>query len=195
MDVQKLKKDKREVTRVLGVDGSSTSMAFCLMTLEDGEWSPKIWGKMDVTGKDVFERCGDVNSKLYGLMKLLRPDHVAVESVIYVNNRSVVIQLAKIVGAMLGVVVATGQSASEVPPVTWMNYIGNPTRDSDEVKQELKKEFPGKTKSWYKNELRKRRKQRTMRWVRDTYGLDVDDDDVSDAFGICYYAVNNLEER
>lgn len=188
MNVKNLNKKTHDVERVLGVDGSSKALAFCLMVRDGEEWVPEQWGKMDIVGNDVFERCGDVNSKLYGLMKLLDPDHVTVESVIYVNNRAVVIQLAKIVGAMLGVVVATGRSADEVPPVTWMNYIGNQTRDSAETKKALAKEFPKKTKSWYKNELRKRRKQRTLDWVENTYGIVVTDDDVGDAIGIAYYA-------
>lgn len=181
-------KTQDRVERVLGVDGSSKSLAFCLYVRDGDDWTPERWGKMDIDGRDVFERCGDVNRKLYGLMKSLDPDHVAIESVIYMNNRAVVIQLAKIVGAAIGVIVATGRPCSEVPPVTWMNYIGNRTRDGADVKKALAKEFPKKSKNWYRNELRKRRKQRTMDWVSTTFGIDIDDDDVGDAFGIGYYA-------
>jgi len=188
MNVGELTTSRGSADRVLGIDGSTRSLAFCLMERQDDEWVPIQWGKMVIDGNDVFERCGDVNSKLYGIMKMLNPDHVTVESVIYVNNRAVVIQLAKIIGAAIGVAVATGRSCNEVAPVTWMNYIGNPTRDTKETKQALRKEFPSKPKTFYKNELRRRRKQRTLQWVEDTYGIKLDDDDVGDAFGIVHYA-------
>ena len=188
MNVEDLTETRKGPERVLGVDGSSKALAFCLFVRDGDDWTPEQWGKMTIDGDDVFERCGDINRKLHGLMKHLDPDHVTVESVIYVNNRSVVIQLAKIIGAMIGVVVATGRTVQEVPPVTWMNYIGNATRDSAETKRALAKEFPKKSKNWYKGELRRRRKQRTLDWVLDTYGIDIDDDDVGDAFGIGYYA-------
>jgi Holliday junction resolvasome RuvABC endonuclease subunit len=191
MNVSKLAKQPA-IKRVLGVDGSTHSLAFCLMELDDKGWRVVEWGKLDIDGTNVYERCGDVNRKLYGLMKLLHPDHVTFESVIFVNNRAVVIQLAKIIGAAIGVVQATGRTVAEVPPVTWMNYIGNPTRDSKETKLELRKEIPGKSASWYKQELRKRRKQRTLDWVEQTYGIDIDDDDVGDAFGVAYYTTQEL---
>jgi Holliday junction resolvasome RuvABC endonuclease subunit len=187
MNLDKLR-NTNKAQRVLGVDGSTKSLAFCLLVRDGNAWVPEQWGKMDIIGRNVFERCGDVNSKLYGLMKLLNPDHVTVESVIFVNNRAVVIQLAKIVGAALGVIVATGRTANEVAPSTWMNYIGNNTRDTADTKKELRKEIPGKSASWYKGELRRRRKQRTLDWVLDTYDIDIDDDDVGDAFGIAHYA-------
>jgi Holliday junction resolvasome RuvABC endonuclease subunit len=187
MNVKKLQPTPA-ASRVLGIDGSSKSLAFCMMVRMDDVWVPEQWGKLEIVGRDVFERCGDLNSKLYGIMKMLHPDHVTVESVIYVNNRAVVIQLAKIIGAALGVIVATGRTANEVAPTTWMNYIGNNTRDTKETKQALRKAEPGQSTSWYKNELRKQRKQRTLDWVHETYGIDIDDDDVGDAFGIAFYA-------
>lgn len=180
------------VTRVLGVDSSTKAMAFCLMEKVDDEWLPQRWGKMHIDGDDVYERCGNINRYLYGIMKALDPEHVSFESVVYVNNRKVVIQLAKVVGAMIGVAHATGRGCSEVPPVTWMNYIDNPTRDTAEIKKEIREDHPGKSKNWYKNESRRRRKQRTIQWVDDTYGVELDDDDIADAFGVAHYATQEL---
>jgi Holliday junction resolvasome RuvABC endonuclease subunit len=178
-----------EPTRVLGIDASTQALAFCLMNKDQGEWYPERWGKMDIVGNDVYERCGDINKKLYGLMGVLDPDHVELESVVFVNNRAVVIQLAKVVGAAIGVAHATGRTVSEVTPIAWMNYIGNPTRDSADVKKAVRADNPGKTKSWYKQELRRMRKQRTLDWVEQTYGIKLDDDDVGDSFGVAYYAI------
>jgi Holliday junction resolvasome RuvABC endonuclease subunit len=178
--------------RVLGVDGSSTSLAFCLMVKTDGKWTPERWGKIDIVGDNVWQRCGDVNRKLYGVMKLLDPDHVTCESPVFVNSKSVTIQLSKILGAMIGVVVATGRKCDEVTPIAWMAYIGNPTRDSKAFKDKMLADNPGKPKGWYKTESRRLRKARTSEWVEREYGIKLDDDDVSDAFGIVHYSVHNL---
>jgi Holliday junction resolvasome RuvABC endonuclease subunit len=192
MNVNKIRTNKPQPKTVLGIDASTTALAFCLYRRKRTKWYPVQWGKMHIDGNDVYERCGDINRKLYGLLKHLEPDHVSFESVVFVNNRAVVIQLAKVVGAAIGVAQATGSECSEVPPITWMNYIGNPTRDSKEFKTKIRKRHPGKSASWYKSELRRLRKQRTRDWVKSTYKIDIDDDDVTDAFGVGYYATQEL---
>ena len=62
-------------------------------------------------------------------------------------------------------------------------------------RSELKKEFPGKTESWYKGKMRDIRKQRTMDYFNLNFDLSLDDNDCGDATGIAFYAYKNLTER
>lgn len=182
----------REVKKVLGVDASTNSLAFCLMERKGTSWTPVYWGKMDIAGTDIAERCGDINKKLYGVLKQMSPDAVVIEGPVFVNNYNVLIKLSKIIGAATGVAVAVGCDTYEIDPVSWMNHIGNPTRDTKEFKRALMEKHPGQSRAWYKNESRRLRKQRTMDWVEQTFGISIDDDDVGDAFGLAHYGIEEF---
>ncbi|NCV08370.1 MAG: hypothetical protein EBW51_07215, partial [Actinobacteria bacterium] len=62
-------------------------------------------------------------------------------------------------------------------------------------KDKLKLENPGYADSWYKNKMRQIRKQRTVDYFNKKYGLELDDFDVADAFGIAHYSNTVLTER
>jgi len=175
----------------MGVDTSTTSLAYCIMEL-NGDWQPIEWGKLELVGDGIAAKCGEVNRQLYKFLKTHDPQAVFIEAPVFVNSKVVTIKLSKIVGAATGVVEATGRKSYEVTPMTWMNYINNPTRDSKEFKRQLRADNPGKSKSWYRAESRRLRKERTRQWVIDAYDLTIDDDDVTDAFGLCHYGVERL---
>ena len=78
----------------------------------------------------------------------------------------------------------------EVHPITWQSYIGNKNFTKIE-KNNIKNEFPGKTDSWYKNKIREIRKQKTIDFAK-SLSVNVDSDNVADACGIAWYALNNM---
>lgn len=186
--IKDLIEQKPQAKTIMGIDASSKAVAYSIF--ESGKLVN--YGKIYISGDDVYERCGDVNKKMYALLKLYEPDFVAIEAAVYVNNRQVVIDLAKVYGAMIGVIKAMGIECDEVYPTTWMSHIGNPARDSKETKQAVRKEFPGESKSWYKRKLRERRKQRTLDWVEEEFGAKVTDDDVGDSIAIGFYTLEEL---
>jgi len=175
-----------DVSRVLGLDVSTKSIAFAV--IEDGKL--KRYGKLYIEGDGIWQRAADANRKTYTLLKMIKPTHASIEGAVYVNNRSVVIKLSYIYGAIAGVVGATGHSMTEVTPIAWMSFIGSPKNTKDR-KESLKREFPGKSKSWLSGESRRRRKQFTIDWVKQQFSVDVDDDDVADAIGVAWYSWSN----
>lgn len=183
---------RKQAKRVLGVDTSTHSLAFCLMEKRRNQWQPLHWGKMDIHGTAMDERLGDIVKKLGSVLEELQPDAVVIEGPVYINSKDVTIKISKIIGAATGIASAYGADCYEVAPTSWMNYIGNPTRDSAEFKKRLRDKNPGKAKTWYKAEARRMRKQRTMDWVKLTFGISLDDDDVGDSFGVCYYGIKEL---
>jgi hypothetical protein len=58
-------------------------------------------------------------------------------------------------------------------------------------KQAVKDEFPGKSENWYKGKIREIRKARTINFVK-TMGINTENDNVADAAGIAWYAINEV---
>jgi Holliday junction resolvasome RuvABC endonuclease subunit len=183
--VDAIKRDKP--SRVLGLDTNTKSIGFCLF--EDGV--PVKWGKVMIDGADIYEKVYDARVKAKVLVDLGPVDYVAIESAIMGRSADVAIKMAMIVGACLSAVLSKETKVKHVAPMSWQAFIGNRVLTKDD-KQKIKDENPDKSESWYQNANRRLRKARTMKWVKDTFDIEIADDDVSDAFGIGYWGVKNL---
>jgi hypothetical protein len=146
---------------------------------------PTRWGEIQLHGQDAFERIHDAKVKMHGLG--LKADVVAIESAIYVNNMKATISLAYVYGAILGELMDDNSRVYPIEPLKWQNHIGNKLWTKAE-RAVLIKDNPGHPKTWYTNEVRNRRKQFTMDFVKDTYGISLTSDNVGDSFGLAHYA-------
>ena len=117
-------------------------------------------------------------------------DFVVIEAAISVKSVHTGIKMAYVFGAIMGELLKDGIKVVEVHPITWQSYLGNKNFTKIE-KQAVKNEFPGKSETWYKGKIREIRKQRTLDFVR-TLGIQVQSDNVADAAGIAWYAVNEI---
>jgi hypothetical protein len=108
-----------------------------------------------------------------------------------VKSQAVAINMAMIVGSLISELAVDSKSIITVPPATWQNYIGNKNLTKQE-KDLIKKENPGKSEAWYRNTSRNLRKQRTMDFFNNRYGMNLTDNDVADACGIAYYSYEML---
>lgn len=169
----------KKVDTLLGIDVSTNSFAFCVF--QNGE--PVQWGEIHFKGKNVFERVFDIGNKLKQIMNEVEYEAIYIEPIVYVNNRSTVISMGYAMGAVLSSL--KNRPVYETIPLQWQKFIGNPPLTKIEV-QEIKKAFPEKSDSWYKEHGRSMRKERTKLWVRQTYGIVLDSDNVADAFGVAY---------
>jgi hypothetical protein len=89
---------------------------------------------------------------------------------------------------------STGAKVITISPSSWQAYIknSNPTKAEKEA---IRLKHPGYADSWYKNQIRNMRKQRTVDYFNAKYGLSLTDFDVADSFGIAHYANKVLTER
>jgi Holliday junction resolvasome RuvABC endonuclease subunit len=181
---------KTKANRVLGIDASTNSIAFCL--LENNK--PIKWGKINLTGNDIYEKIYDAKCKTFAMIDELKSDYIAIEGAILVKSADAVIKLSYVYGVVIAELMSTGSSVITVSPSSWQAHIGNKNPTKWE-KDKLKSENPGYADSWYKNKMREIRKQRTVDYFNKKYNLSLEDFDVADSFGIAYYANEVLTKR
>jgi Holliday junction resolvasome RuvABC endonuclease subunit len=181
---------KTKANRVLGIDASTNSVAFCLMEND----KPLKWGKIDFVGADIYEKIYDAKVKMHVMLDELKSDYIAVEGAVLVRSPDAVIKLSYVYGVVIAELMSTGAKVITISPSAWQAYIGNKNPTKDE-KSAIRLANPGYADSWYKNQLRNMRKQRTVDYFNSKYGLSLKDFDVADAFGIAHYANKVLTER
>jgi Holliday junction resolvasome RuvABC endonuclease subunit len=181
---------KTKANRVLGIDASTNSIAFCLM---EGD-QPLKWGKINLVGSDIYDKIYDAKKKMALMLDELKSDYIVVEGAILVRSADAVIKLSYVYGVVIAELMSTGAKVITISPTAWQAYIGNKNPTKFE-KDKVRFENPGYADSWYKNQLRNMRKQRTVDYFNKKYNLTLDDFDVADAFGIAHYSNTVLTER
>jgi Holliday junction resolvasome RuvABC endonuclease subunit len=181
---------KTKAHRVLGIDASTNSVAFCLMDNN----KPLKWGKIEFTGSDIYEKIYDAKMKMHAMLDELKADYIAIEGAVLVRSPDAVIKLSYVYGVVIAELMSTGAKVITISPTSWQAHIGNKNPTKME-KDKLKFENPGYADSWYKNKMRQIRKQRTVDYFNNKYNLQLDDFDVADAFGIAHYSNTVLTER
>jgi len=181
---------KTKAYRVLGIDASTNSIAFCLM--ENNK--PLKWGKINLEGEDIYEKIYDAKNKMAMMLDELKSDYIVVEGAILVRSPDAVIKLSYVYGVVIAELMSTGAKVITISPSAWQAYIGNKNPTKEE-KAAIRLNNPGYADSWYKNQLRNMRKQRTVDYFNKKYAIDVNDFDVADAFGIAHYSNEVLTKR
>lgn len=184
MSLAKLAKPSE--SKVLGIDASTRSVAFCLFENK----TPVKWGEVFFDGGTVYERILDAKKKVRDIIYLIPSEFVAIEAAVMVRSANTGLKMAYIFGAIMGELIQDGRKVVEVHPITWQSYINNKNFTKDQ-KESVKKEFPGKSENWYKGKIREIRKQKTIDFCSGL-GVHTDSDNVADACGIAWYATNNL---
>ena len=181
---------KTQANRVLGIDASTNSIAFCLMEND----VPLKWGKINLSGNDIYEKIYDAKLKMSVMLDELKSDYIVVEGAILVRSPDAVIKLSYVYGVVIAELMSTGAKVITISPTAWQAYIGNKNPTKDE-KAAVRVKNPGYAESWYKTQLRNMRKQRTVDYFNNKYNLFLEDFDVADSFGIAHYANKVLTER
>ncbi|MEY4331358.1 MAG: hypothetical protein RLZZ196_96 [Bacteroidota bacterium] len=171
-------------TKVLGIDASTNSIAFCLF---DGD-TPVKWGELMFHGSTVYERILDAKRKVRAIRERLNYDTICIEAAVSVKSVATGLKMAYMFGTIMGELMYDDTKVVEVHPLKWQGYINNPNFTKAE-KENVKKEFPGKSESWYKNKIRELRKQRTIKFAS-TLGIYTENDNVADAVGIAWWGSN-----
>jgi Holliday junction resolvasome RuvABC endonuclease subunit len=181
---------KTKASKVLGIDASTNSIAFCLMEND----VPLKWGKINLAGNDIYEKIYDAKVKMSVMLDELQADYIAVEGAVLVRSADAVIKLSYVYGVVIAELMSTGAKVITIAPTSWQAYIGN-NNPTKQEKAAIRLANPGYADSWYKNQLRNMRKQRTADYFNRKYKLSLSDFDVADSFGIAHYANKELTKR
>lgn len=184
---------KTRASRVMGIDCSTHSMAFCIYYNR----KPIKWGKILFEGSDVFKRMASAERRIGAIANDFNVDYIVFESAILakIANADTTIKLAMVYGICIAKLMKTGTKVITTKPLEWQSFIGNPNFKAAE-KLAVKKEFPGYSTTWYSNKIRAMRKQKTMDFFNSRFPkMKLDDDDVSDSCGLAYYGYYHLTRR
>ena len=135
---------KTKANRVLGIDASTNSVAFCLMEND----KPLKWGKINFVGQDIYEKIHDAKIKTSSMLEELKSDYIAVEGAILVRSPDAVIKLSYVYGVVIAELMSTGASVITISPSSWQAYIGNKNPTKEE-KAAIRVKNPGYADSWY----------------------------------------------
>jgi Holliday junction resolvasome RuvABC endonuclease subunit len=181
---------KTQANRVLGIDASTNSIAFCLMEND----VPLKWGKINLSGEDIYDKIYNAKVKMALMLDELKSDYIVVEGAVFVKSADAVIKLSYVYGVVIAELMSTGAKVITIAPSSWQAYIGNKNPTKEE-KAAIRLKNPGYADSWYQNQLRNMRKQRTVDYFNKKYNLALTDFDVADSFGIAHYSNSILTER
>lgn len=183
---------KKKAHRVIGIDCSTKSLAYAIF---EGDRAVSC-GEVFFEGSSIYERLNDARRKTQALVTagILVGDYVGMEAAIAAKSGSVTIKLSYVYGAVLSVLMQNKMQVETVYPITWQTYIGNPNLKKEE-KDKMREDYPGRKASWYQNEGRKMRKQRTLDFAKQYFTIKDNSDNVGDAVGIAYYTTKELTTR
>lgn len=169
------------------IDASTNSMAFALFV--DRELSS--YGKIVFSGETIYEKLGDTAQKVKAFFSTYSVETILIEKTIFANSPLVAANLALSQGSLIGAARLGGvQRIYGVTPIAWQSFIGTRLLTQDE-KSSIRKKTPGKSNSWYKNQEREKRKNKTIFTVNNEFDIDISDNDIADACGIGMYALKN----
>jgi Holliday junction resolvasome RuvABC endonuclease subunit len=183
-----LKKINPAPSRICSIDASTNSMAFAIFNDE----SLESVGKVNFVGKDTYHKLADAAKKIKGFFSHYQNiDAVVIEHTIYLNSAKTAADLALVQGGILSGITLNGVGdIKSINPIAWQTFLGNNRLNTAE-KALLRTSSPGKSESWYKNNEREFRKQRTIDLVNSIYNKKIDDNDIADAVGVGHYAIHN----
>ena len=176
--------------RIMSIDASTTSIAYAVF---DGK-QLVISGKVEFSGKDVYQKIASAIGSVVTVIQDLNPEAVVIERAVFINSPKTMSELSMVQGAILaGASLAGVKIFKGTNPIAWQSYIGNGKLTKD-AKILMRKLNPNKSESWYKQNEREVRKQKTINFVNINYDLNISDNDIADAIGIAHYSLNNWEK-
>jgi Holliday junction resolvasome RuvABC endonuclease subunit len=176
--------------RIMSVDASTTSIAYAVFEKKQLVTS----GKVEFSGKDVYQKIASAIVSVVTVIQDLNPEAIVIERAVFINSPKTMSELSMVQGAILaGASLAGVKIFKGTNPIAWQSYIGNGKLTKD-AKILMRKANPNKSESWYKQNEREVRKQKTINFVNINYDLDISDNDIADAIGIGHYSLNNWEK-
>lgn len=186
--VRTLKNKKPVPAIVVGIDASSTAIAFSIFDQREDETMLVKSCKINLNNFSMNNKLQIISAFTHSLLKDYEIDYIFVEQPIYIQNPATSRILSQISGHILGECLKHCPNVSEVTIANWKSYIGYKNVSKAE-KEKWTREF-GEKES--KKMAASERKQRTIRIIHEKIsGIDhVVDNDICDSIGIGLYGLS-----
>lgn len=172
----------------MGIDASTWSFAYCLIK----EKRPVEWGIVNYRGKDRYQRILDSDQKIEAFVKRLgHVDVIMQEQAVGSVNQKTGLILAQAYGATMPALLKIADKYEMVQSNVWEASLQRKILTPSQIKAK----WPGEKKAWYTEKARQLRKERTLGWVKDRWGIDLpyEANDIGDAIAIASYAAGLVE--
>lgn len=184
-------RDMARYRKVMGIDSSSTGVAWTL--LNNGIMVDQ--GKIKLSKiKDMPNKLATVDEELTKILKRHKPSRVFVEKSIFVRNPATARTLSYIVGGIMTTVMRAKIEVEDVEPATWKSFFGYKNLSSSFVSSCKKK--MGNTEG--KKFCDRLRKSQTWRVIAHNYPCQADrsdasdDHDIADSWGIALWGYDKV---
>lgn len=107
-------------SRVLGVDPSSSTVACAVIETN----KPTACMKIDLGSGDVFQRIYRARKYFPKILDLYKPQYVAIEQTILIQNPETTRKLSYVVGTLIAECLYREIPVEDVPPATWKSFMG-----------------------------------------------------------------------
>jgi hypothetical protein len=172
------------------IDASTNSMAFAYFL----DYKLIQYGKIKFSGDKIYDKLGDTAAKVRAFFVSCPTENMLIEKTIFANSPMVSSNLSLSQGSLIGAAKLAGvKNVYGVTPMSWQSYIGTRLLTKEE-KEEIRSRNPEKSNSWYKNQEREKRKQKTINTINKQFNISIDDNDVADACGIGMFALENWQK-
>lgn len=169
------------------IDASTNNMAFAYFVDQRLE----KYGKIVFSGENIYEKIGDIAQKTRSFFLKLPTENLIVEKPIFANSPLVAANLALTQGSLIGAAKLGGiKNIYGITPIAWQSFIGTRLLTKDE-RDKIKSDNPSMSYSWYKNQEREQRKQKTINTINNKFSINVQDNDIADACGIGIFVLDN----
>ena len=173
-----------KATRLIAIDPSSHSLAWCVVDLDRNKFSVAGTGKIDFKdSKEIDNKFRAIRKGIQDVWEDYQFKDGVIEQSVYIQNFQSSRIISYIIGYSWGTLDEYCYSMCDCNPLIWKNKIGYKNVSKDDKKAIEKKHG---TKGLQKR-LTEERKSRVKRIVNAQVGCSTDDDDINDSLGIALW--------
>lgn len=156
------------MSKILAIDQSTKITGYSIFIDKKLETYGLL--KSNEKEKNPIERMKEMNDKIIALINNVKPDYIVFEQVQFQNNYGTFQQLSQLQGIIMAYLFSINIGFTLIEPTAWKSCCG------------------------IKGRKRIEQKENTQKFVKNTYGYDVSEDE-ADAIGIGYWSIKNLRQQ
>lgn len=187
MSISKIVNSVKE-TRLIAIDPSSHSLAWCVVDLKHNSINIVATGKIDFKDKkEVSAKFKEIRSGLQKIWEEYQYKDATIEQSVYIQNFQSSRIISYIIGYSWGTLDEYCHTVCDVSPLVWKNKIGYKNLNKVD-KHKIEQQYGQKG---IQKRLTQERKDRVKKIVESKIGQSTDDEDINDAIGIAlWYAID-----